>query len=112
MSQLKKYNVKASSITESVIAMTIVAICLAIAMFTYGSVLQTDNNVTFFIAQQKVKELLYETKKNNQVKDENYDYESFTIQKTVKELDNNSFAVDFIVTTVNKKNRYQYIVSY
>jgi len=113
MRSLRQYNAKASSITESVIAMTIIAICLAMAILIYGRVLQTDHNIAFYKAQQKVKELLWQAKKEKDKTDEDFDFESFKIQKRVEELDNDSsYKIDFTVITNNTKKKYQYIVSY
>ncbi|MDO6758567.1 hypothetical protein Q4566_00025 [Tamlana sp. 2_MG-2023] len=113
MRSLRHFSLKASSISESVIAMTIIAICLSIAITIYSSVLQTDHNITFYKSQQKVKELLWETKRDRQIENEDYDFEFFKVQKRIEVLDGlSSFKIDFIVITNNSKRKYQYIVSY
>ena len=106
-------SVKASSLLESVIAMTMIAICLGLGMVTFGMVMKTDNNIAFYQAQQKVKELLYETKQKQLIDDEEYDYKSFKIQKRVEGMESDfGHKVNFTVTINGKKKTYQYIVSF
>ncbi|WAC02711.1 hypothetical protein N7U66_03305 [Lacinutrix neustonica] len=113
MALLNQCNFKASSITETVIAMSIIATCLTIAIITYSRVLQTDHNIAFYKSQQKVKELLLETKIKKRIENIDYNFESFKVQKRVEELDSDSsFKIVFVVTTHNSKKKYQYIVNY
>lgn len=109
----KSYKVSGSSITESVIAMTIVAFCLGIAMLIYGRVIQSDHNIAFYKAQQKVKELLWETKNEYLIQDEDYDFETYSIHKEVEELiEEISYKITFKVVLNNHKKSYQYIVNF
>ena len=113
MKSLHPYNFKASSITESVMAMTIIAICLSIAFMIYGKTIQTDHNIAFYKAQQKVKELLWMTKKNKSFEDGMFNFETYKIQKTVKALRSNDvYQIDFTIRIQNTQEKYQYIVSY
>ncbi|WP_109852420.1 hypothetical protein [Aquimarina sp. AU58] len=111
MQLLNKYNVKAGSVIESVIAMTIIAICLSMALIIYSRVLGSDNSIAHYQARQKVKELFWETKSEKQFIDEDYDFESFTVVKKVEKLENNTgYKVVFTIKVQSKKETYQYIV--
>lgn len=102
----------ASSLLESVIAMTLIAICIAAGMVTFGTVLQTDHNIAFYQAQQKVKELVYQTKQEQLFENEDYDFKTYQIQKRVEPSETKwSYQLDFIVTVNNTKKKYTYIVS-
>ncbi len=106
-----KYKVKAGSIIESVIAMTIIAICLSMALIIYARVLDADQSVAHYQARQKVKELLWETKTEKQFEDEDFDYETYKIEKKVEELDHNAgYKIVFIIKVQSKKEKHQYIV--
>ncbi|EZH73944.1 hypothetical protein ATO12_13760 [Aquimarina atlantica] len=111
MQLLNKYNVKAGSVIESVIAMTIIAICLSMALIIYSRVLDSDHSIAHYQARQKVKELFWETKSEKQFIDEDYDFESFTVVKKVEKLENNAgYKVVFTIRVQSKKETYQYIV--
>ncbi len=109
-----RYKVKGSSITESVIAMTIIAICISIAIMMYARVLRTDTNMAGYRAQQKVKELLWEVKKDkNKLEDENYNFESFSVDKKIEKTENkNSFKITFTIKLNNQKKEHFHIVTY
>ena len=109
-----RYKVRASSITESVIAMTIVAICVSIAIIMYGRVLRTDTNMAGYKAQQKVKELLWEVKNDkNKLEDESYDFGSFSVDKKIEKTENkNSYKITFTIKLNNQKKEYFHIVTY
>lgn len=107
------YKVKGSSIMESVIAMTIIAICLSIGIIIYGRVLQTDNNMAYYQAQQKMKELLWEIKNNRDFENDEYKLETYTIEKKVEILEGETAAqITFVLNLQNRKKEYHYIVSY
>jgi hypothetical protein len=108
----KRFRLQASSITESIIAMVIIAICLSIIMVVYVRVLNTDRNLPLYIAEQKVKELLWETENRNEYMNEEYSYSSYTINKEVEELSEiGTYKVSFIVIAGGKQDKYQYIIA-
>ncbi|WP_298487860.1 hypothetical protein [uncultured Maribacter sp.] len=113
MGLLKCYKLKASSIAESIIAMVIIAVCLSIVMVVYVRVLHTDKNLQMYIAEQKVKELLWKTKNTNEFVSEDYSYPSFVISKEVEELsvDKDLFKIKFTVKSGGKQNKYEYIIA-
>tara|TARA_R110002033_G_scaffold66981_3_gene118001 strand:- start:44011 stop:44349 length:339 start_codon:yes stop_codon:yes gene_type:complete len=111
MGLLNNYKVKASSLTESIIAMVIIATCLSIAIMIYVRVLTSDKNIASYKAEQKVKELLFETSSKKEYTNEEYTYETFKIRKEVEELvKDGPYKVIFIVDAGHNKNKYQYII--
>lgn len=62
MALLKKYgNLKASSILESVIALSIISVCLAIAIMVLSAVFTPKTSPKFYNTRNKVNELFYLT---------------------------------------------------
>lgn len=60
MAFLKKYcNTKASSMLESIIALTIICICLYIAILIFAAVFTPRTSPKFYNTQNKVNELFY-----------------------------------------------------
>lgn len=112
MKSLNRYRVQAGSIIESVIAMTVIAICLSMALIIYTRVLDTDYSLTQYKARQKVKELLWESKTDQAFMDEDYTFESYSVEKKVEALEaKNSYVLTFIIKVQSKKEVYKYIVS-
>jgi hypothetical protein len=55
----KYYNLAANSILESVIALTIISICLYFAVMIFASVYTPKTSAKFYSTQNKVNELFY-----------------------------------------------------
>lgn len=75
MVSLKKYyNVKANSLLESVIALTIISICLYFAILIFASVFTPRTSVKFYNTQNKVNEMFFLSQlKNDSLQYENED---------------------------------------
>ena len=68
----KYYSVKANSILESVIALTIISICLYFAILIFASVFTPRTSAKFYSTQNKVNELFF----LSQLKNDSPQYES------------------------------------
>ncbi|MDW8851249.1 hypothetical protein SD960_14180 [Flavobacterium sp. MMLR14_040] len=68
----KYYSVKANSILESVIALTIISICLYFAILIFASVFTPRTSAKFYSTQNKVNELFF----LSQLKNDSLQYES------------------------------------
>ncbi|MCD0464722.1 hypothetical protein [Flavobacterium sp. ENC] len=68
----KYYSVKANSILESVIALTIISICLYFAILVFASVFTPRTSAKFYSTQNKVNELFF----LSQLKNDSLQYES------------------------------------
>jgi hypothetical protein len=73
MGSLKKYcNLKANSILESVIALTIISICLYFAIMIFTAVFSPRTSVKFYETQNKVNEMFFLLQlKNDSLKKQN-----------------------------------------
>ncbi|UII80121.1 hypothetical protein [Flagellimonas sp. CMM7] len=113
MASLRHFKVKASSLTESIIAMVIVAICLSIAMVVYVTILKHDRGLPHYKAEQKVKELLWVVQEERLWEDEDYTFDSFTITKKVEQIKGleNTNKVVYTVNLPNGNKNYTYVVS-
>jgi hypothetical protein len=77
----------------------------------YVRVLNTDKNIAAFNAEQKVKELLLETKSKEEYTSEEFTFPTYKISKEVEELSQDGpYKVIFIVDAGRIKNKYQYII--
>lgn len=60
MESLKKYcNLNGNSLLESIIALTIISVCLYFAILIFASVYTAKTSVRFYSTQNKVNELFY-----------------------------------------------------
>lgn len=99
--------------TESIMAMVIIAVCLSITIIVYVRVLNTDRNIPSYLAEQKVKALWVETIKEKSFANEDFSYDSYQISKVVEELSVAPpvYQVQFVVKAGNQKNKYDYIIA-
>jgi hypothetical protein len=109
----KLFKVKASSLTESIIAMVIIAICLSTAIIIYINILNADKNLPFYMAEQKVKKLLVQTINDDLFHDEDFSYETYTIVKTVENFEQleNTYKVVFKINAAGKTDNYSYVIT-
>lgn len=86
MESLKKYyDVEANSILESVIALTIISICLSIAITIFAVVFTPRTSAKFYNTQNKVNELFYlSLLKNDSLINENQD-ENLVVEEEILE---------------------------
>lgn len=115
MKGLKTYNkyfLEASSLIESVIAITIIATCLLIAIRLYAMVLNSSDSLNSYKIKFKIAQLYNEARITQDFDDELYDYKTFSIRKIVnefqgkKELKN----IRYMVMTQEDTLVYNYIV--
>lgn len=85
MAFLKKYcNLKANSILESVIALTIISICLYLAIMIFAAVFTPRTSAKFYGTQNKVNELFFLAQlKNDSLSNENDDENLITTEEEV-----------------------------
>lgn len=77
----KYYSLPANSILESVIALTIISICLYFAIMIFASVYTPKTSAKFYSTQNKVNEFFYLSElKNDSVSNEN-DNENLLIEE-------------------------------
>lgn len=109
MKQLSTYKVKGSSISEAVIAMALVAICLAMATAIYSQVITSGNTLTDVVAEQKIKELAWQTEVEQSFEDDSFDFEVYKIEKRTSKPDVNGM-VEVVFKVISNKNSYSQTV--
>ncbi len=91
MVSLKKcYRVNANSLLESVIALTIISVCLYFAVMIFASVYTPKTSAKFYSTQNKVNELFYlsQVKNDSIANDENENLliEEETVNENLKKV--------------------------
>ncbi|WP_298320855.1 hypothetical protein [uncultured Aquimarina sp.] len=116
MKELKTYNkyfLKGSSLIESVIAISIIATCLLVAIRLYAAVLNSSSSLSSYKIKFKVAELYNDAKITSDFDDELYEFKTYSIQKKVedfqskKELKN----IKYIVRTTSDTIVYNYLLA-
>ncbi|MBQ4821388.1 hypothetical protein [Aquimarina sp. MMG016] len=115
MSESKKYKnyIQASSLIESVIAVTIIATCLLIAIRIYVSVLNSSSSINSYRIKFKLNQLVNDTKSSQNFDDELFEFKTYAIKKTVSDYegDKDLKRIKFAVQTVSDTIHYNYLVS-
>ena len=96
---------------ESVIAIAIISVCLLVAALVYTKLLESDYEVMYYKAKQKVKQLHFETIVNQQFEDEIYEYDTYKITKTVSDTSIDLKEVNFEMKTKTKKENFTFQVN-
>ncbi|MDY8138465.1 hypothetical protein [Aquimarina sp. 2201CG5-10] len=97
---------------ESVIAITIIATCLLIAIRLYATVLNSSSSINSYRTKFKVSQLYNQVKINRDFDDEVYDFKTFSIQKKVVDFQGNKELknVKYIVQTLKDTIVYNYLL--
>jgi ABC-type dipeptide/oligopeptide/nickel transport system permease component len=110
MSLSRNYKLEASSLIESVMAIAIISICISIATLVYVKLLQSDYELAYYKAKQKITELHLQTIEEQLFENESYNFESYNITKQVKEYSFGLYQVDFELQTKTKKEILHFLV--
>ena len=103
---------KASSLVESIIAITIIAICLLIALRLYINVLESGPSADNQRAKFKVNALVEDMKLNQNFDSEVYGYKTYKISKEVTDYQNrnNLKKVSYTVQCKTDTITYDYLI--
>lgn len=77
----KKGIVKASSLLESVIAITVLSLCTLIAVQIYAGLLADSPSLLYYKAKFQMQEIITQTQKNHDFEEEVFDFKNYTIIK-------------------------------
>lgn len=103
--------VKAGSLLESVIAITVIGICITITMVVINNTLKSSYYAIDIKAHQTVKELWLDAQLANDYNNDAYTYDGFTIKKEVDySLKSAATIVYYTVETNAKKKTFTYFV--
>ncbi|PHS04930.1 MAG: hypothetical protein COA88_13030 [Kordia sp.] len=110
MSLLRNCKLQASSLVESVMAIAIISICISIATLVYVRLIQSDYEIAYYKAKQKITFLHLETIEEQLFENETYILDSYTIIKLVKEHSPGINQIDFELQTKTKKETQHFLV--
>jgi len=110
MNLLRNCKLQASSLIESVMAIAIISICISMATLVYVKLLQSDYEIAYYKAKQKIALLHLETIEEQLFDDEVYGFESYSVTKQVKEYSPGINQVDFELKTNTKKETIHFLV--
>ena len=103
--------VSGSTLVESIIAMSVVAICLSCAFLIFGNVLETATPDKLLIGEQKVKELYRRLAGQEIVEEQRFEYEGYVIQQHInKRKDFGYMEVTYVISTGKISRSYKYLL--
>lgn len=111
MQKLKTYNkywINASSLIESVIAITVIAVCLLIGIKIYASILNNTTSVNSLQIEYTISKLYNESVIKQEFENEFYDFKSFSIEKEVSNFNNNSQLKHILYKVSTSENTFSY----
>lgn len=83
MKLLKNSNhLKASSLIETVMAITLISICSLVALTIYLNVITQNNPTYYYEAKHTIKKLTQTIEKEQDFEDDTYKYSNYTIEKS------------------------------
>lgn len=106
-------NLKAASLTESVIAIVIISICLSIAFMIYMKVVSISTPVYYIDAKQKIEKITNTTMQQRDYEANTYDFVAYKIEKQViidKKF--NIVTLHYTIVSSSKKHVVQKIIPY
>ncbi|MEO9531930.1 MAG: hypothetical protein ABJG68_15740 [Crocinitomicaceae bacterium] len=100
MAELKG-RLKAYTLFESVVAISIITILLVISSLIYGNVIESEKPLSYYQAKQDVQELFQETKATSAFFTKNFSFETYDIQQDVNFYNGNKklYEITYTVTS-------------
>ncbi|MCF8715542.1 hypothetical protein JM658_11970 [Joostella atrarenae] len=96
---------------ESIIAMSVVAICLSCAFLIFGNVLESATPDKLLVGEQKVKELYRKLAGDEIIEDQSYEYEGYTIEQQVNQKKERGYIEVLYIIQAGKMSRtYKYLM--
>jgi len=110
MNSLRNCKLQASSLIESVMAIAIISICISMATLVYVKLLQSDYELAYYKAKQKIALLHLKTIEEQLFDDEIYGFESYSVTKQVTAYSPGINQVDFELKTKTKTETQHFLV--
>ena len=114
MLSLKNFkHLKASSVMESVIAISIISVCALVAFTIYLNVIKQNKSTQYFNARQHISLLIQQSIQEKDYEDNDYSFKGYTINKSVdiNVAEHTAFLV-FTFKTGRKNNVIKKLISY
>ena len=114
MQLLKNFKIlKASSIVESVIAISIISICALVAFTVYLNVIGQNKSTYYYNAKHKINFLTQQSIQTKDYDDELYTYKGYSIdKKVVINKGEHTVLLAFTISLGDKKSIINKLISY
>ena len=104
---------KASSLVESVIAISIISTCALVAFLVYLNIIKQNRSIHYYEAKHVVDFLTFESAKEKDYDDDFFEFKNYTITKNVVVNTNEQVVfLFFLVKTVNKEYKINKLIPY
>ncbi|NMH85975.1 hypothetical protein [Flavivirga algicola] len=114
MQLLKNYKVfKASSLTESVFAISIISICVLVVFMVYLNIISQNKPVYYYEAKHTVEFLTQESIKQQNYEDNAFEYKGYTINKKVTiNKEDQMVSLSFFIKTGHNKYKINKLIPF
>lgn len=104
---------KASSVAESIIAISIISVCTLVAFLIYLNVIKQNKSINYLNAKHKINLLTQQSILENDYEDNLYSFKNYTIDKrvTINEAEHTSFII-FTLNIGSKTTVFNKLISY
>ena len=111
---LKRFKyLKGSSILESVIAITIISVCILVGFTIYINVAKRNDPLAYYKAMQNVELLTQQTIETKDYEADSYEYEGYTIIKNVNVRESEKVVeLEWGIKTAKKAYNVKKIIPY
>ena len=114
MRSLKNFKtLNASSVVESIIAISIISVCALVAFLIYLNVIKQNKSINYLNAKHKISLLTQQSILENDFEDNQYSFKNYTIDKkvTINKTEHTSF-LTFTLNIGSKTTVFNKLISY
>ncbi|MDO5968989.1 hypothetical protein Q4Q35_04140 [Flavivirga aquimarina] len=114
MKSLKNFKLlKASSVLESVIAISIISICALVAFMVYLNIIRHNKSIAYFNARHSISLLIQQSIEQKDYESNDYTFTGYSIKKQVDVNETEHTALlTFTYKTGNKTNVINKLIAY
>jgi hypothetical protein len=96
---------KAFTLFESVVAITIITILIALSTMIYSNIVESEKPLAYYQAKQEVTKIFNETKQSQAFFSKNYNFETFDIEQKVDFHQGNKklYQIDYTISAQGKQ---------
>jgi len=97
--------IKASSLFETIVALTVIMIVFGIALTVFVNIMRTGNTLSEFKTSQQLEVLAKETKENKSYFNETFEEEGIVITKSIEKYKDSDELIVLIIEATDKTGR-------
>ena len=105
MAQIDKKYLKAFTLFESVISVTIISVLIGVSALIWGNLMDSDKPLSYFQAKENIDLLLHELKHSKAFIDRTFEYDTYSIEQHLSFHKGNKklYQVEYKVIANNKQ---------